>query len=258
MNAPPGTPLEPRWTGRRWLTVIGIITVVQLLGVLLLSRSAQRAESAAGEPTRIRLTWGKSAELPALGMDPTLFALASEHGFSGGAWLRRAPSPTHQLSDWTEPPQWLTTAAGKFGREFEALARSNSIRQPTTRELPPPKAEAPEINRSPLPARSLVLLNAPLQPRGTVEPLTADAWIAGDVLQDTIVQVSVSPTGSVISTRLIQSSGLPAADRHALTVAARAQFNPLPAGNSQTIVGLITFRWSVTAAPPGSLINLAP
>jgi TonB family protein len=242
---------------RRWLSAVGIIVAVQFIGVLALSRSLPRPAVTANPEPRLRIAWSDSAETPALRMDPTLFALASEQGFSG-AWLRRRAPEAHKLSDWSEAPQWLPAATGRLTRDFEALARSNAVRQPTTRELPPPRTEAPEINRVPLPARSQVLLSGSLQARGTAEPLVADAWIAEDVLPDSVVQISVNATGGVLSTRLIQSCGLPAADQHALSLAAQARFTPLPAGASSATVGFITFRWSVTPPPPGTLMKPVP
>jgi TonB family protein len=256
MNPSPA-PLEPRWDLRRWLTVISVILALQLIGVFALSRSLPRPTVAANTEPRIRIAWSDSAETPALRMDPTLFALASEQGFSG-VWLRRRAPEAHKLSDWSEAPQWLPAATGRLTRDFEALVRSNSVRQPTTRELPPPRTEAPEINRAPLPARSQVLLSGSLQTRGVAEELVADAWIGEDVLPDTIVQISVNATGGVLSTRLIQSCGLPAADQHALSLAAQARFTALPNGQTQITVGFITFRWSVTPPPPSTLVKPVP
>jgi len=188
------------------------------------------------------------------GPDPALFALPSEIGFSGEAWLSFAPVEI-TTSNWTAPPAWLPQGLEQLGAPFVAVAETNRV--PVDALLDNLGDASPfELRIVPglLQPRSELTLEAPLKDR-------AFQWINNlpfatnsDPLSNTVVEVAVNGNGIVESFTLLSGSGVSDVDEAALTIASRLRFRPLPLPRSEReksvpTRGKATFAWRVVPAP---------
>jgi TonB family protein len=193
-----------------------------------------------------------------LGHDPTLFALPSPHGFSGGAWLKFRPEGT-RLSNWSAPPEWLRISVEQLGfslNEFVATNRPSedqllaSLR--ATREVDVSLPDEPVIKRT------LVTVDGPLGARKLVHAPPLPSAGHNDILKRTIVNVAVNGDGVVESASIFRESGSRTADTNAVELARAFQFDPVPVSTAAErtfaapVIGRLIFNWHVTNAPPGA------
>jgi TonB family protein len=251
------------WSRRRsWSTVLGLSALQIALLYWFSARGPVQPRPAAPAP-RLRWAGAAAGELLALG-DPTLFAQSHAHGFSGAPWMR-IPVPEYQAPAWSEPPRWLALDAPQLGADFHLYVQTN---QPVPRGFsvqPEAQLAAPDTEETApaTAAPSALRIEGALAARHLRTPPRLRAWEHTDLLTNSVVQVLVNADGDVVSSVLIRSSGLTAADDRALAVARAAQFSASSAGSAAVpsasepllTFGILVFEWQTlplpaTNAPP--------
>jgi hypothetical protein len=255
--------LEPaHWTQRRWLYNVALVFLIQVGLIFLLSKRSSAPAPAPSFGARLGLAmdaWSEQqlARRPGLG-DPTLFALPSLQGFSGGAWLTFAPLE-HSVSNWVQPDLWLELDVSSLGGVFLNFITSNAAPPFLVGAAPlPPLAGSNRRGNNPFAAeRSSVLIDGDLARRPLLRPLQPPARPHHDILTNTVVQLLVDAKGDSIAQTLLSSCGVDETDQIALKLAADARFQSLRApGNSAIPSGQVTwgkmiFHWQ-TVAPPAT------
>jgi TonB family protein len=256
----------PAWPRRRWWGVFVLLLVAQVGLIFWLGdRSPAVPREASTNPT-VFLAPGLSSELLALN-DPTLFAWANRHGFSGAAWLK-LPRVNYQLTDWTEPPRWLSLRVADLGNTFRRFVETNlapPVRvadklEPrfTPLELPPPATS--------MATRSSLRVEGKLAARHLLSEIELPSWPHTDLLTSSAVQVLVDADGQTISATLLSSSGSKEADQHALDLAKTARFNSLRGSGTAPLTktleplrwGKLIFEWHTVPMPPSRATGTPP
>jgi TonB family protein len=192
--------------------------------------------------------------------DPTLFALPSERGFSGGAWLILKPTEM-SVSNWTAPPRALPLNVDALGTAITRYAETNRVsseglldglRGATPFEL---RAPSQPIRGFSSFAISGALSTRKLNWNGTLPPATN-----AELVTNTVVELSVNADGVVESVMLVGESGHKLADDLALRACRQFAFEPLPLRraareNAVPQRGRATFHWHVV--PPAITNGLA-
>ncbi len=241
------------WTSRRWVVTITAIFVVQaaLVGLLgLRPRPPVVSQTSAAQVTLLgegNPAAPPTATAPALA-DPADFALVGPQSFSGGVWFH-PPPVEHRSNEWSEPARLLKNGAEAARNPAPAFALPRSYFG--LGEPPDPAMRATT-------ASALVRTNSTVRVEGFPVERTPrmdgalPAWEHPDVLQPSLVQVTVDELGAVLSATLLASSGLEAADQRALDLARGTVFPPMPdAVGAQIQWGRLIFDWQ-TLAPGGA------
>jgi hypothetical protein len=262
---------EPRvWSLRRLAITAFIAFAVQVGLVYWFSASTPAAPRRANAQPIVQLAPLVHSELLSV-MDPTLFARANPHGFSGPAWMV-VPPRSYRLPASAEAPQWLALAPEELGQTFRTFLATNQVR-PLNMAMRPRPAATP-INEAidlPMPDVSVVRVEGPLARRSLLAMQPLPPQIAPDILAPSRVRVLVDANGDPISAILLNSPGLrsepqKAADELAVKMAGTAQFSPdLEVLRSQgrdpnagLTSGLLIFQWHTLPAPtPTNGVNSA-
>ncbi len=248
-----------RWSIRRWLAYILVALAVHVGLIWYFGQPLPEPSTPALNRSAIHLAvdpWAAKqlAEWPGL-EDPTLFALPSRNGFSGGAWLNFPPM-THQLQDWTEPPQWLGLEKVALGRIFDTIASTSSYGAPLVADKPMPSpviSDLETINVK-IPTQSVCRITGELAQRRLISSMVLPSWGSPDLLTNSVVESLVNADGYPVSSRLLGTSGWTEADDYALNLTREARFQPLPVEergkNAAFTWGRLIFQWhSVPPAP---------
>ncbi len=257
---PTRTPRQPTvlrdgltgWTRRQWTIVILVVFIGQVLALLVLGRRPTPATPPKPSAGRVLLLpHGREAVAPdaweALN-DPAEFALVSSRGFSGEVWFRRARF-ARPSAEWNEPPHFLGSAGLQPQPSGPAVALPRSFFSLGHAPEPTARTETP---------RALVATNSTVRVEGLPPERTArwpelpPVWEHPDVLQPSLVQVTVDEHGGVLTATLLASSGLATADQKALELARNTTFAPLRDASGPAIQwGRLSFEWR-TVAPAGA------
>lgn len=256
------TPARDGWRGTRWAAVVGLLFAVHA-GALFFFSGWRPAEAAGRDAALVvRLAGRESGSPPMLDQlllnDPALFARVGASGFSGPAWLQIQP-PDFVLPEWTAPDRWLTQNVAGLGLDFRAYVRSHGgsvepVPRPATPGL---NGDAPPVT-PPLATTSQLHVEGDLRTRAAWTPFALKAWPHDDLLEDSVVEVQVTPEGRVFSARLLGAPGVRppvqlAADDHALEIARGLAFKPLPdavAPAGPLTGGRISFQWRTVPPSP--------
>lgn len=240
------------WSRRQWLQVIGGIVAIQLLLVMVFSQRSLLPARTDESLTTVKLAPELASSRIAYGLggvpDPTLFALMNRQGFSARTW-QDISFLEHSLTDWQEPVRWLAPDATRLGQDFSRNLLAGEVNRPQIDDKPAPQADVPEVVTDIALKRSVVELSPELRGRSLVSAVQLPPQSHSEILTNSIVQVVVNPAGNVLSARLVRGSGWKAADRAALEIASRAQFNRLPPP-----AGVQGHAWSAMAVTVGDLI----
>ena len=239
------------WSRRRWRLSIALVMLLQAGLIYLL----EKAPTAGPRPTmvvpRIHLREQVPLEPLAIG-DPTLFVLPHPRGFSGEAWLNRAPGLAFQPADWTEPPRVLALAAARLGTQFEEFVKANTAPHLDTLATLEPLRLTPSsfpVATPPAP-QSALRLGGGLAGRRLLATPELQARESTEILSNSVVQVLVDAAGRVISVVLLAPGSGPEqklADARALDLARASRFEP--ASNAPLTVGTLTFEWQTLSVP---------
>ena len=161
MNSSSVLPAPIRWSPRRWVYTVAAVLAGQVGLLLFLGDRPSPRPPVVQIRANIDLAvdpWSERqlAELPTLN-DPTIFALPSERGFSGSAWLTFAPLE-HRLTDWTEPLRWLAPQTSGLAQTFARVAATNKTAPLRIADKPLPPLTGSEVYmaNAPVPAQSEV------------------------------------------------------------------------------------------------------
>jgi hypothetical protein len=256
-----------QWSRRRMLYTAGALFVLEIAAVLLLAERSTIRMKPAEQRTVLTLAADEAslrhyAEVPALS-DPTLLALPSVKGFSGGAWLN-FPALDYRPRDWNEPPQWLELEAKNLTQTFEAFMGVNTRRPLLVADRPTSRSTAYnlEVSTDPVSVASTVDVEGELASRSLLNRWSLPSWPRSDLLSNNVVQVVVNGAGEVVAATLLPEngeSGSPQADQLALNLAKAARFAPLQDAtamrqpNHRLSWGRIVFRWHTV--PPATSTN---
>lgn len=245
-----------QWPLRRWCLVIGLVLVLQAAPVFWLADRKPNLP----RPTKtgpVTYLAGRPEEW-VMADNPTLFALASRHGFSSGVWLKTPPVENPPM-EWTEPPRFLELQAGQLGATFKQFIQTNASGSVEIAGLPDPRVGivnlVPSLNL--MATQSTLRIEGPLARRPLLAPPALNSWPASDILTNSEVQVFVDRDGYVNSAVLLSRSGLPEADDSAYKLAKSARFQPLrktrpvepPATDNAFEVGTLVFQWHTIPEP---------
>lgn len=235
--------LPEQWSRARWAGIITALFMLQAGAVFLVSREPDMTPQHATMPVpRFTLSF-RNVPTQAGASDPAAFALAGRNDFSRSAWLNR-PRPVHQLNDWQDDGAWWNYPTNRLTRDFKTLVHSTVMTRPAARELPPQPIKPPETDDTELALlNSTVDLDAALQARGLVQPITPPEVQTSDVLPPTRVQISLNKDGLVLSALIVSGSGNREVDALALRLATNAQFRDAADPGAAPQVGTLTFRW---------------
>lgn len=254
MNSAPVEPVI--WKAPRWLFLFALIFGSQVLLIYLLSANARSASRPILAPSpSIQLITepindSKFSEI-FLASDPTLFAMANPHGFSGEAWLK-VPKRNYNLSDRVEVPFWLPLNSGQLGSGIAQFVRTNVVVPLSITENVAPKIFVSQFldSSSNAKSNSQLRIEGDLALRKLIDSPELKTWAHTEILSNTVAQIAVDKSGTVISVRLLSRSGLAEADRAALTVAREIRFGP--SGKSDATWGRLVFDWHTV---PATLTN---
>ena len=262
--------VEPAaWSRQRWIVLCALVLAAHV-GVTLWLREPPRKERPRTTPIIVHLALtpqlhDRLVELPTLS-DPTLFGLPNENSFSGVAWSKFTPLP-QRLSEWSEPPNWLTQRVDRLGRAFSQFAATTARSSYLIADKPLPAVTALDVvtPAAAVETQSVLRFDANLAKRRLINPVTLRTQSHSDILTNSVVQVIVDQNGIVVSRRLLAECGSERADQDALAIAGAMRFEPLHRrvdANSerqplQPTIGKLTFEWravslSATNAPAGS------
>jgi len=242
-----GPAIEPsQWTRGRFLSVAGVVFALQAGLILLFAERDHSVSHMAPAPGHFRLL-GTAMTQDQLSkrffaIDPTVFPLPSQHGFSERAWLRLKQ---YEVPAETEARAWLTNDPALLGTNFP-LNRSKSLlpfglADHDGADLEPwPAFLAPE----PFKTQSRLEVRGELTERQLNTPTQLRAWPAGpnaQLLSDSVVQIAVDSAGRVVAARLLARSGSVDADTNALAEARRLRFWPVP--SPTPVWGKAVFAW---------------
>ncbi len=204
--------------------------------------------------------------------DPTLFALVSPEGFSGGAWTNfslaslegsfgnawtNRPEVRYQLTEWHEEPLWMPPRQSRLGSSFSEPNRSLASTAAELVDKPlPPLAEASVPGR--LGATNTHLrIEGNLAGRRLLRPLRLPVLACNDFLTNSEVQIEIDENGRPFSTTLLKSCGLASADQSALELARTARFQPEPTrtadldwNGARLTWGKLILAWYCTEVAP--------
>jgi len=199
-----------------------------------------------------------------LGRDPTLFAVPNPHGFSGGAWLRFKPE-SPKLTNWSAPPELLpldTADLAQTVKDYVATNRPSD--EPLLASLRASRQIEILIPNEPLVTGTVARVQGALSARRLVNAPRLPAVAHSDLLQRTVVSVSVNGDGVVESASVWRASGSRQADEEAVALARAFEFEPLPIrdaaarANTPPVAGRIVFQWHVVTSTNGTTTASLP
>jgi len=182
--------------------------------------------------------------------DPTLFALPSERGFSGDAWLKIKPADM-SLSNWSAPPSWLPLNVNELGATLALYAETNRVSAEALldglRSATPFELRMPS---QPVSALSSFAVEGPLSSRRLKLIGSLPVATNSELVTNSVVDLSVNGDGVVESAMLIGECGLKAMDERALAAVRQFAFEPLmqPRAKREASIpqrGRVVFTWHV-------------
>lgn len=254
------------WSNRRWFWTIFLVLTAHFLVVGWLSGQKRAELPSPRVATQIWLGSDAIAQDHVRGLapvsDPTVFALANAHGFSGEAWLKMQPFP-YETTNRLEPPRWLPPASTRLGADFVRFVETNvSVTFHLAEKLPPIFFQV----REPVwPARlqvSLVIEGDLARRRLIAAPDLPEAD-PGAIPTNCVINVKITPDGYSFSPPVVlTSSGSANFDKRASDFAKAARFNPVGTINATNLfqpdgltLGNLVFKWSLA---PGKESNRPP
>jgi TonB family protein len=254
--------IEPvGWKAHHWLFLLALIFGSQVLLIYLLSARTHipshplTATSASIQLVTEPFNESELSEM-FLGSDPTLFAMANPHGFSGAAWLK-VPERNYDLSEQPESPFWLALNPTQLGASLGQFVQTNVMAL-----LSMPENFTPKIFASPnmelivnAKSNSQWRIEGDLSTRSLIEEPQLKPMASSEILSNSVAQIAVDKSGMVVAVRLLSRSGSPEVDRAALALAREVRF--VPSENRDLVWGKLVFDWhtvpvATTNSPAGN------
>jgi len=249
-------PFPRRWPLRRWALALGVVFAGQVGLIFLLGEHSSAPARTRGPAPGFRLVSPEASEFLAL-LDPTLFALPHQQGFSGKAWLHPFSQKLPSF-DLSQSPELLPLPAWQFGQSFKQFMETNQASALQPLAVAESELILPELAAQPvLPTASSLRLEGGLSKRRLAKPVPLKAWPHENLLTNTVVHLFVYPNGQTLSpTVLPPGSGLKEADQYALKQARAAMFEsitpraPQTPSNTPLASGEMIFQWHTLPVPP--------
>jgi hypothetical protein len=245
------------WSRRRWAAAIPLALVAQLALVFWAGDKSNVAPRPADQEPQVLLAPAFAGGLAEV-ENPTLFARANRHGFSGQAWPR-VSLPQYQPAAWTEPPRLLQLDAARLTGGLRELLRSNAPPPFEIAAKPEPRLSRDQIPdpASSLPTQSVLRVAGGLAGRQLLANLALPSQPHGDLLTNSVVQVIVDADGWTRSATLLSSCGSAGVDQQAIGLAKAARFESLrlrgPERTNPPVpalsVGSLVFQWHTVPLP---------
>jgi hypothetical protein len=245
------------WSRRRWAAAITLAIVAQLALVFWAGDKSKVAPRPADQEPQVLLAPAFRGELADV-ENPTLFARANRHGFSGQAWPR-VSLPQYPPAAWTEPPRLLQLDPARLTGGLRELLRSNAPPPFEIAVKPEPRIGRDQIPdpASSLPTQSVLRVASGLAGRRLLSNIVLPSQPHGDLLTNSVVQVVVDADGWTRSATLLSSCGAAGVDQQAIGLAKSARFESLrlrgPERPTQPVpaltVGPLVFQWHTVPLP---------
>ncbi|HMJ64612.1 MAG TPA: hypothetical protein VK615_04610 [Candidatus Binatia bacterium] len=252
--------LEPvRWKGKKWVHVIGLVFAAQVILILVLGE--QKRVLVPPKNVRTGLQLGDARTLQEIESQPTFsdpaaFALPNWKGFSREGWLSFT-RPEFRVSEWTEPPQWLTMDTQALATSLHEFIRSNTMAPLLIADKPLPRVTRPDISAISAPTQSELRIEGGLARWSLVNRVELPSWPHSELLTNTVVHALINSRGYTIAVAVLTGSGLVEADQFALRTVKVARFRPPARGPTAPTSGNLIFKWhtvpatNTLAAPTG-------
>ncbi|HMJ90071.1 MAG TPA: energy transducer TonB [Candidatus Acidoferrum sp.] len=184
--------------------------------------------------------------------DPTLFALPSERGFSGEAWLKFT-SADMSLTNWSAPPSWLPLDVNELGSTLALYAGTNRVS--TAALLDGLRGTAPfelRVSSPPISVYSSFVIEGSLRSRKLSWTATLPFVTNSELVTNSVVELSVNGDGVVESVMLAGECGVKSMDERALSAARQFSFEPLDLARTKREAatpqrGRVVFTWHVVS-----------
>ncbi|MFA6546391.1 MAG: hypothetical protein WCS99_18380 [Limisphaerales bacterium] len=252
----------PPWSRQRWGGAVLIVFALHLAALFLVSSRQEKIQGQPQPPATVHWLTSADSSLRTLDSlllnDPTLLAVASQHGFSGAAWLR-PQSPEYRVSEWADTAgHHLAQPTKSLGVAFQQIVSGTnpSIFDPALKPAvpAPPMAVAQPALRT----ASRLRIEGAVSSRKLVEQPALRSWPFDDVLADSRIQILASDEGIVFSPRLVSNGTAKSvmqrtADQHALALSRSLRFESSgkSGGNRPPSLteGTLVFQWHTAEAP---------
>jgi hypothetical protein len=249
MTAGGGTLAAPSgaWTGRRFLLAVALLFLAQVGIILLVGEPPGKVVSEAAAPVVFRALAApmdqEQISQSFFVADPTVFASATPHGFSGRAWLRFQPVK-YAPADELEAPSPLALDTRHLGTKLPLGEATNQVPFELAEQRGPQLEPLPVFPTQSLARRqSLYYLEGPLAGRQIGPVFSLPSWPANQLLTNSVVQFAVNRSGEVVMHRLASRCGLPDADMEALSITRKLRFSPSGAGAPEILWSKAIFQW---------------
>lgn len=239
--------------------MLGVLTLQGLCLWFLSARPPASMPVRKGAEARVHSIAGTDGEhqvMAGLGaLEPALFAVAHERGFSAGTGRLPAPEPP-VVETTLDSPSWLTIPAMAHPAEVtvQSVTASVAVAMPVVERASADFSSLRPLNTAPV-RESVVSLEGALRQRPIVRGLPVPPLALSEIVQSSVVQVGVDSDGVPDSVRLLASSGAAAADREAMRRARQLRFAPSSAASRFTW-GNVVFAW--LTQPAVSTNTMAP
>lgn len=243
----------PRWTRRRWVLGVALLTVFQF--GLVFWTSENRFPEQHPPPSRTKtmldsnLLSSADSDPGAERSDPTLFALAHPRSFSRAAWLALRPFP-YSMTNPPGLPEPLSIATEELVDEFGEFVQTNVFEDHGSGNGLPPVLSQPGLSTPVVVNASVLHVAGELRSRPWVSsrplPQQSEPILTNT---PTVVRVLVNAAGLPVSAALIATCGVAEADRDALDFSRSMRFarsGRISGGwtnQLQLASGYLTFRW---------------
>jgi hypothetical protein len=251
----------PNWNRHRWLILFPLIFLAQVALIYFLGNRGESPAAVSISKASVQLFTQPITETQFsetfLADDPTLFAAANLHGFSGEAWLK-IPRRNYDLSEQIEAPFWLALNPQQLGNSLAQFVRTNALAP-----VPIVESAAPKVFASPIldlsenaKTNSQFHIEGDLVSRRLIEWPELKPWANSEILSNTVAQIAVNQGGVVVAARLLSRSGLPEADRAGLALARELRF--APSGKADAMWGKLIFDWQTVPTVTENSTNGSP
>lgn len=248
--------LHTRWPRKKWAWAIAALFAFQIGAILLLSARARLPSPPPAFGTAIQLAADPSASAgeelsrwPLLS-DPAAFALPNWRSFSRAGWLAFT-HPEFQLTEWSEPPQWLALDTNELGNSLHQFILSNTMPPLLIADHPLPRQRRDNVfvGNAPTAGRSEFQVEGELANWVLLEQFELPSWPHTDLLTNTVIHSLVDYYGHSIAAVLLAGCGLAEADAFALRAVKQARFRPPRRSPApKCAAGKVIFKWHTESA----------
>lgn len=238
------------WTRREWVGLTVLVLAAQVALMVWLLDDGVTSLPHGGRHRRVRFRTvdpaTSLADTNSLLSDPTLFALVTPRSFSDKAWLT-IPEFAYALTNAPAQPTWFVYDKEDLADDFAEFVETNIVTEGSwSVRLRPVYTQIPQTVAQFAPGTALIQLGgvAGRQLQSGELPRQTEP-----ILTNTVVRITVDPSGAIVSSALLTNSGFAKADQDALNFTRKARFAPIAARKEGTMaelgldIGTLIFQW---------------